>query len=84
MDIVPAFGIDGAVPLVAVAVLSIELMKYGVVDGKMQCDDGVAAVVRGEVLDIVPALSIGGVIPFVAVTTLSIKLMENSVVDGEV
>ena len=33
LDIVTAFGIDGAVPVVAVAVLSIELLENGVDEG---------------------------------------------------
>ena len=84
LDIVSALSISGVIPVVAVTTLRLELMEDGIVDGEVQGDDGVAAVLCGEILDIISALSIGGVIPVVTVTTLCLELVENGIVYGEV
>ena len=67
LDVVTAFGIDGAVPVVAVAVLSVELLEYGVVDRQVQRHYAVAVCCGRERLRIFSRGVISHTVPFVLV-----------------
>ena len=53
LSVIAGLSIDYTVPDIAVAVLAIELAEDGVVDSKVEGDDGVAAMDVLEGLDIV-------------------------------